>query len=322
FDDFVAETDLQITKPENQTYGLSVSSDDLIVETYSNTLNAFHEFGRLFLTQNRSEHLKNELLAPLLKEKKLLEGKISKTEKSLKMQKNKEDYQQLGDLLMANLHQIKRNTEQVKLLNFYTNQEVSIALKRDLSPQDNAARYYKKAKNVHLDFQHRRGLLTTYNADILKVEAQIEQVAETLSHKELLKLTKTATQEKSATELKKTMPYRSFEKEGFEIWLGKNSKGNDEVLHRGKSNDMWLHAREVAGSHVLIRNPEGKTIPKTVLEYAAIIAAANSKNKSNTLVPVIYTERKYVRKFKGALPGQVKVDRESVVMVDPREFLS
>jgi predicted ribosome quality control (RQC) complex YloA/Tae2 family protein len=81
--------------------------------------------------------------------------------------------------------------------------------------------------------------------------------------------------------------------------------------------DMWLHARGVGGSHVVIRHQSGKKIPADVLEYAAQLAAHFSKGRTDSLCPVIYTERKYIRKPKGSAPGQVAVEKEKVLMVKP-----
>jgi predicted ribosome quality control (RQC) complex YloA/Tae2 family protein len=80
---------------------------------------------------------------------------------------------------------------------------------------------------------------------------------------------------------------------------------------------LWLHARDVSGSHVIIRNPQNQTVPKHVIEQAASIAAYYSKRQTETLCPVIVTPKKYVRKTRDLLPGQVIVDREEVVIVRP-----
>ncbi|MCU0402565.1 MAG: NFACT RNA binding domain-containing protein, partial [Algoriphagus sp.] len=110
-----------------------------------------------------------------------------------------------------------------------------------------------------------------------------------------------------------------FEFEGFTIWVGKSAKDNDEML-RGfaRKEDIWLHARQAAGSHVLIKMRGITVVPQGVLERAAELAAFYSKLKSDTLAPVMYTEAKYVRKVKGSAPGSVMVDREKVILVAPK----
>ena len=98
--------------------------------------------------------------------------------------------------------------------------------------------------------------------------------------------------------------------------MGKNAKSNDELtLKHSYKEDLWLHAKDVPGSHVLIKHQAGKTIPISVIERAAGFAAYYSKRKTDTLVPVIYTPAKHVRKKKGAAPGQVFVAQEKVMMI-------
>ena len=103
--------------------------------------------------------------------------------------------------------------------------------------------------------------------------------------------------------------------------VGKNARYNDELtLKVANKNDLWLHAKDVAGSHVVIRDQAGKKIPREVLEAAAQLAAWYSKRKTDSLCPVIYTPKKYIRKRKGDPPGAVVVEKEDVIMVVPRNF--
>ncbi len=103
--------------------------------------------------------------------------------------------------------------------------------------------------------------------------------------------------------------------------VGKHAKANDELtLKVANKDDLWLHAKDVAGSHVVIRHQAGKNIPKTVLERAAQLAAWFSKRKTDSLCPVIYTPKKHVRKRKGTAPGAVVVEKEQILMVEPKNF--
>ena len=115
-------------------------------------------------------------------------------------------------------------------------------------------------------------------------------------------------------------PFRRFFLDaGYEVWVGKNARQNDKLTFQAaRKFDRWMHARGVAGSHAILRVP-GRTVspPPAILEKAASIAAYFSKARGSELVPVIITECKYVRKAKGALPGAVLVDRETVIIVPP-----
>ena len=114
-------------------------------------------------------------------------------------------------------------------------------------------------------------------------------------------------------------PFKRFVVQDFEIWVGKNAANNDILTQKySHKNDLWLHAKGVTGSHTIIKHKAGKLIPSQVLTIAAQIAAYYSKHKGNTLAPVCYTLKKFVRKPKGFEPGQVVMDREEVIMVEPK----
>jgi predicted ribosome quality control (RQC) complex YloA/Tae2 family protein len=115
------------------------------------------------------------------------------------------------------------------------------------------------------------------------------------------------------------LPFHTTEHMGYQIWIGKNAVNNDLLtLKYAHKDDMWLHAKDVSGSHVVVKNQSGKTFPKEVIERAAELAAYNSKRKTESLCPVAYTLKKYVRKRKGDPAGAVIVEREEVIMVTPR----
>ena len=110
-----------------------------------------------------------------------------------------------------------------------------------------------------------------------------------------------------------------LKQEGFEVLVGKSAKGNDEMLRNyAWKEDLWLHAKDVSGSHVLIKFKSGITFPKSVIERAAELAAYYSKNKNESLAAVIYTPSKYVRKVKGSAPGSVMVSKEDILLIPPK----
>jgi predicted ribosome quality control (RQC) complex YloA/Tae2 family protein len=115
-------------------------------------------------------------------------------------------------------------------------------------------------------------------------------------------------------------PFRIFTVDGgFEVWAGKSSANNDLLtLKYAKPNDLWFHARGSSGSHVVLKVGSGKGEPgKKAREQAAGIAAYYSRMKNAKMVPVAMTEKKYVRKPKGAPPGTVVLEREKVIFAEP-----
>jgi len=126
-----------------------------------------------------------------------------------------------------------------------------------------------------------------------------------------------------AARKKKEVPTRTYRQFDLDArWfalVGRNNRENDEITFEVASpGDYWFHAQGMPGSHVVLRSRGGKDAPpRAVLERAASIAAHFSKGRHSGLVPVIYTLRKYVRKFRGADPGQVRCERETTLMVPP-----
>jgi predicted ribosome quality control (RQC) complex YloA/Tae2 family protein len=116
------------------------------------------------------------------------------------------------------------------------------------------------------------------------------------------------------------LPYHAVEFNGYHIWIGKNAKANDILtLKYAFKEDLWLHAKDVPGSHVVIKYKAGKNFPKDVIERGAQLAAYYSKRKNETLCPVAVTSKKFVRKRKGDPAGAVVVEREEVIMVEPKD---
>ncbi|MCE2732375.1 MAG: NFACT RNA binding domain-containing protein [Chryseotalea sp.] len=228
---------------------------------------------------------------------------------------NDQHYQQWADIIMANLHAISSGVEGVTLFDFYTNKEIHIKLKRELTAQKNAEIFYTKAKNKHIEIQKISQALAEKEKQIQTLQQQLEEVKAAQATKALAKLN---IQTSSGKE-EKSLPFHEHTVKGFRIWVGKNAHANDELtLSYTFKEDLWLHAKDVSGSHVVIKYQSGKVFPKDVIERAAQLAAYYSKSKNESLAAVIVTPKKYVRKRKGDLPGAVVVEREEVILVEPK----
>ena len=227
-------------------------------------------------------------------------------------------YQQWADLIMANLQKIVPGMETISLEDFYDDgRPVQIKLRKDLNAQKNAALFYRKAKNKVIEIQKLQESVGTKEKEILSIEQKIDTIKNEPELSNLRKVLEGGTV-KAAKE-KQSKPYHEFEHKGFRIWVGKNAISNDELtLHHAHKDDLWLHAKDVAGSHVLIKHQAGKPFPKDVIERAAELAAHYSKRKNENLCPVAVTPKKFVRKRKGDPAGAVVVEREKVVMVTPK----
>ena len=239
---------------------------------------------------------------------------ILKNQQKLDELVNDKHYQIWGDLIMAHMHEIKMGTKKIILESFYDGQPVEIKLKQDINPQKNAEIFYRKAKNQQIEINKLSDSIRAKQAEIENLEKELAAIETATNFKELRKDTPKINKQQL-----KTLPYHEFEFKGYKIWVGKNAEHNDELtLKNSYKEDLWLHAKDVAGSHVLIKYQSGKKFPKDVIERAAQLAAYNSKRKTESLCPVVVTPKKFVRKRKGDPKGMVVVEREDVIMVEPK----
>lgn len=261
---------------------------------------------------------KNQILSDLRQQIRKSESYILKTSGKLQKVKNQRSPEEVANILMANLHIIVKGLSKVTLPDFYTNELIEIKLNPLLSAQKNAENYYRKSKNRHQEIEILEKNIKLKEKAIESISIQILTVESLEDIKEIRKFSRKSAGTNSQEKNEKSVPYHQFEKDGWEILVGRNAKANDELtLKVANKNDLWLHAKDVSGSHVVIKQQPGQNFPNHVIEYAAAIAAFNSKRKTDSLCPVIVTPKKFVRKIKGALPGQVLVAKEEVVMVKP-----
>jgi len=235
-------------------------------------------------------------------------------------------HEEMGHILMANLHDIPagagtRSPERVTLHDFYRDQPITLKLKQDLSPQKNAENFYRKAKNEKIEEEHLTEQIDNREAEIQRIDQYKQDVAAIKTLKELRRYVKQHHldgNEAAPVDGEAAPLFKEVIHEGFRILIGRNAKNNDLLTQKYTyKDDLWLHARDVSGSHVVIKYQAGKTFPKSVIERAAELAAWYSKRRTDSLCPVTVTPKKYVRKPKGLAPGQVIVEKEDVVMVVP-----
>ncbi|HEY3430892.1 MAG TPA: NFACT RNA binding domain-containing protein, partial [Cyclobacteriaceae bacterium] len=194
-----------------------------------------------------------------------------------------------------------------------------IKLKKDLSAQKNAEVFYRKSKNQQIEIQKLTEAISTKQKEFALHQERLTELEKISDLKALRNFVDTSGLKRASETQEKPLPYHEVEFNGFKIWIGKNAQHNDTLtLKHTFKEDLWLHAKDVPGSHVVIKHQSGKNFPKDVIERAAQLAAFNSKRKNETLCPVAYTPKKYVRKRKGDPAGAVVVEREEVILVEPK----
>lgn len=225
-------------------------------------------------------------------------------------------YRHEADLLMS-LPPSTQITSTALLVQDWDGTDRTIAVKEDLSVIENAQRLYAKAKSSEqaLAERERRRPVMLQRLERIERDLDIARTSDDITTLERMAAQNLTAGDPSAA----ASPYRVFVlDEQHTLYVGKSAANNDELTMRfAKQNDWWLHARGVSGSHAVLKGVTGTKPPKPVLEAAAAITAYYSGARNASYVPVVYTQRKYVRKPKGAAVGAVVLEREDVVMVKP-----
>lgn len=235
-------------------------------------------------------------------------------------------YEETGHLLMGNPH-LKSDDGTVQIEDFYNNGKIrTISVSKSINMVQNAEKYYEKAKSARLQYESSIGRITQLEQKKRLLDELLESLRSVNYKRELEKWIKNKADDlrkfglTEGTTQQVAVPYRTIVFNEYDIKIGRSATANDELLRIAHKEDIWLHARGVSGSHVVITMNRSQGMPdKRVIEKAASYAAYFSKAKGSSLHPVIFTKRKYVRKPKGAAPGAVKVDKEEVVLVVPEE---
>jgi len=297
---------------------LSLLPLETIVEKFTDPFRAVNSFYSLCVSENAFIRERNVILTRLRTDIGQTTSWLAKTNAKLDELRGDEHYKAWGDLIMANLHNIEAGKDSVQLEDFY-NPGHSITIKIDtrLSPQKNAERYYRKGKNQQIEIGKLTEGVRNKSATLSKLESDLARGEDAKDLRSLRGAfpdfqTKQSSQAAS-------LPFREFEYKGFKIWVGKDAKSNDELtLKYSYKEDLWFHVRDDSGSHVLLKHRAGKPFPKDVIDHAASIAGFFSKRKTEALCAVIVTPKKFVRKRKGDPAGAVVVEREDVILVEPK----
>lgn len=292
------------------------------LQSFTEPVAALNRFFIAYTKEYSLEIEKQAVLQQINKSIKSSNNYLQKTSSKLYELQNSAKNREIADIIMANLHAIPPKSTEVELYDFYHDKPVSIKLKKDLSPQRNAENYYRKAKNQQLEEQHLQDNIHNKEEKLLELELHYEQIQQLQNLKELRDYLKKSSFTRDLAEQSETLPYRAYEYQGFQIWVGKGASQNDALLrYHAHKDDLWLHAKDVSGSHVLLKQKAGHKFPADVKEKAASLAAWYSKRKNDSLCPVICTARKWVRKPKGFPAGAVTLEKEEqVLLVQPAPF--
>lgn len=268
--------------------------------------------------------------------RKVLQNNIERCEKKLALyadalnsEEQMEKCRLYGELLTANLHSLKSGTDTAAVDNYYADpvERIAIPLDRQLTPGENAQRYYKKYQKLKAarDMAIVQREQTLNELDYL--EGQLDNLTKCTAENELSELIEELKDQgyikrdkggRKKMKLAASKPMHFVSSTGADIYVGKNNRQNDELTLRFASpNDIWMHTKNIPGSHVIVKGASEQDT--AAMTEAALLAAYYSRARGSENVAVDYTPRKYVKKPAGAKPGMVIYTTNKTAYVTPSE---
>lgn len=268
--------------------------------------------------------------------RKVLQNNIERCEKKLALyadalnsEEQMEKCRLYGELLTANLHSLKSGTDTAAVDNYYADpvERIAIPLDRQLTPGENAQRYYKKYQKLKaardMAIVQREQTLSELNY----LEGQLDNLTKCTAENELSELIEELKDQgyikrdkggRKKMKLAASKPMHFVSSTGADIYVGKNNRQNDELTLRFASpNDIWMHTKNIPGSHVIVKGASEQDT--AAMTEAALLAAYYSRARGSENVAVDYTPRKYVKKPAGAKPGMVIYTTNKTAYVTPSE---
>lgn len=325
FNDFLAMTENPI--PTMNSNNFSIFTDNPNDKKFSTLSEMLDVFYHTKANRDRVQQQGGQLLHVIRKNLQRNKKKLKKLSNELKATENADEYRIKGEVLTTYLYQIKRGMTKITLPNFYdNNKEITISLSNQLSPSQNAQKYFKKYQKLKnaVTFVNEQIELTkkevAYLEEIqtqieLATPADLDDIKTELQQEDYIK--KKQQKNKRSSRVKINKPETFVASDGTEILVGKNNLQNEKLtLHTAKKTDIWLHAKNIPGSHVIIKsnNPSDET-----LFEAAMLAAYFSKFRSSANVPIDYIQVKNIRKPNGSKPGFVIYEGQKTLTVTPTE---
>ncbi len=262
---------------------------------------------------------------------KTVTGALSKAKKKLKYlaadlaaAESAEQQKIIADTLMAHIYEMEKGATQIELENIYDNTPLKISLAPQLTPSENAQAYYKKYNK----YKRALGEIKQQETETTSLVTYLESLETSLDtattkneigeiKSEIIDLGLMAKPKKRAPSQGNSKPLTIVLNSTTTLIVGKNNKQNDYVTFKlGKGNDLWFHVKNIPGSHVILKTTLPEPEENDILQ-AASVAAAFSKAKNSSKVPVDYTQKRYVKKPNGAKPGFVIYTDQQTLYVTP-----
>ena len=277
----------------------------------------------------RTQNLRGRLQKTITQKRKLRTNLLN----DLTAHGDAEKHKLIGDLLLANLSTAIRDGKKVRLTDYYAEGApvIDLEIEESSSLQEEAARQfrqYTKAKRAGEEIAKRLNQLKQEITELEQREANLERAITerdetSLAGFELGKVTPKPSRSRKDTAQSIPGVRRYLSSDGYEVLVGRGARDNDNLTFRiARPHDLWLHAGDYPGSHVIVRNPTRKEIPQRTVIEAAQLAGRFSQAGDDSKVVVHYTERKFLSKPKGSALGLVRMSSFRSITVEPKESIS
>ncbi len=233
-----------------------------------------------------------------------------------------------GELIHANLWMIEKGMTSVVLENYYEDcKPVEVKLDPRLSPNQNAQHYFSEYRKADTAERMLKQFIEKGEAELSYIESVFDLLSRARTDDEVVAIREELVAQgylknhrKNNQKPVKLAPKEYISTDGFRILCGRNNIQNDKLTFKdSRKNDIWLHTQKIHGSHTVIVT-EGREVPETTIQQAAVVAAYNSKGRDSSLVPVDYTEIRNVKKPSGAAPGKAIYEHYKTAYVRPAQF--
>lgn len=284
-----------------------------------------HEYGDI--SQALSEFYAKKDVYSRMRQKstdlrKILQSAVERTSKKydiqrkqLKDTKKRDKFKIYGEMLQAYGHDIKQGDKNITVINYYTNEEITIPLDENLTPVENANKYFNKYNKLKRTYEASLKLVEESKAaldHLLSLQNSMEMaiseadLAEIKEEMVIAGLLKAKQGKKNGVKQEKSRPLHYVSSDGFHMYVGKNNLQNDRLTFKmAGSKDLWFHAKEMPGSHVIVKLEGEEDVPDATYEEAARLAAFYSTGKTSPKVEIDYTRRGNLKKPLKANPGYV-----------------
>ena len=256
-----------------------------------------------------------------------LERNIKKYDLQLRQIKDTEKrdtYRIYGELLNTYGYGIAPQSKSMEALNYYTNEMITIPLDPDLTPQENAKKYFDKYSKLKRTYEALTELTAQVKEEIEHLESVSTALDIALQEEDLVQIKEELTESgyirrKGGSKKEKvtSKPFHYISSDGFHMYVGKNNYQNDELTFKfATGNDWWFHAKNMPGSHVIVKCDGADELPDRTFEEAGRLAAYYSKGREQDKVEIDYIQKKHVKKPAGAKPGFVVYYTNYSLMID------